>query len=212
MKDLSPALKRGRRVETSLVTVPNDGVLTRQEPNNNNNGGNHMTSADVEEAPCVEDENWYFVAPSVFTGDLQSMYDGSMEFMLRIAQSSGVERDYHGFITMKSGDGTVLSYKMPGFQTLDRNAWTAYVVVLREDFGWTREADGAPVSTREMIRVMANVTELLVRGDTNVCGGGGGDEEEDGDGREVVYLQNVTMRLPKRERSREEERKRNIKK
>ena len=52
------------------------------------------------------------------------------------------------------------------------------------------------VSTREMIRVMGNVTELLVRGDTNVCGGGGDGGDDDGDGREVVYIQNVTMRLP----------------
>ena len=53
--------------------------------------------------------------------------------------------------------------------------------------------------------MMGNVTELLVRGDTNVCGGGGDGEDDDGDGREVVYLQNVTMRLPKRGKGEERE-------
>jgi hypothetical protein len=63
VKDLSVALKSGKRVETSLAMVPNDGVLTRPGPtphhSNHHNGGggsNHMTPADVEEAPCVEDE------------------------------------------------------------------------------------------------------------------------------------------------------------
>jgi hypothetical protein len=65
VKDLSVALKSGKRVETSLAMVPNDGVLTRPNPHhphhphhhhNGGGGSNHMTPADVEEAPCVEDE------------------------------------------------------------------------------------------------------------------------------------------------------------
>ena len=88
--------------------------------------------------------------------------------------------------------GTVLSYKMPNFQTIALHQWSAYVVILREDFGWT-SSTGLPVSTQEMIHVMKNVTELLIRGDTNVCGGNG----ENSDGMEVVYIQNITMRLPK---------------
>jgi len=90
---------------------------------------------------------------------------------------------------MRGFDGTTISYKMPNFKTIDKTAWSAYVVILREDFGWT-SSSGLPVSTSDMISVMKNVTEILIRGDTNVCG-------DDGDGMEVVYLQNVTMRLPK---------------
>ena len=173
----------------------NDGVITRTGPPSSGSASPSFTSisssspVDFEESPCVEDEEWYFVAPSKYLGNIKDMYDGSMEFMMKIAQSSGVDRDYHGFISMKSVDDTVLSYKMPNFKTIDKNAWSAYVVILREDFGWT-SSSGLPVSTRDMIHVMQNVSELLIRGDTNVCG-------DEGDGMEVVYIQNVTMRLPK---------------
>ena len=159
VKDLSNAFKNGIHEEISTTMSANDGIITRLLNNHNqqhrNESSNSISPADFEEAPCVEDEKWYFVAPSMYTGNIQSMYDGSIEFMLKIAQSSGVIRDYHGFIQMKSNDGNVLSYKMPNFQSAS-NEWSAYVVILREDFGWTR-SNGTPVSTNEMIDVMKNV-------------------------------------------------------
>ena len=112
VKDLSVAFKNGVKEETSLTMATNDGIITRITTSGTaatTAGGDYMDyMEEYHEAPCVEDENWYFVAPPSYTGNIQAMYDGSMEFMLRIAQSSGVDRDYHGFITMKASDGTCL--------------------------------------------------------------------------------------------------------
>ena len=190
VKDLSAAFRSGLNEEVSTILVSNDGVLTRTGAPSVPTTTTHTSAVDFEEAPCVEDEEWYFVAPKQYLGNIKAMYDGSMEFMLRIAQSSGVDRDYHGFITLRAADGAMLSYKMPNFKTIAKHEWSAYVVILREDFGWTNGTTGLPVSTGDMMRVLENVSELLIRGDTNVCG-------DAGDGMEVVYIQNITMRLPK---------------
>ena len=157
-----------------------------------------MGLADLpDEAPCVEDVEWFFSAPDAFLGDIRSIYDGSLEFLMNVAQSSGVARDFQGFVEIRSRvanntERTVLKYTMPRFtqtSTIDGGTWTHYVVVMREDFGWT-SAQGQPLSPRDMLVALSNVEELLIRGDTTVCGA-------DGSGIEVVYLQNVTMRMPR---------------
>lgn len=64
--------------------------------------------------------------------------------------------------------------------------WTYVSVVLREDHGWLSEPLGGDVTTSEMIALLADASELLIRGDIRVFGQGGG-------GQEVVYLQDVQL-------------------
>ena len=192
---------------------PTDGLIMREVEGSysvsgsarevGDNGGDTeletgMGLADLpDEAPCVEDVEWFFSAPDAFLGDIRSIYDGSLEFLMNVAQSSGVARDFQGFVEIRSRvanntERTVLKYTMPRFtqtSTIDGGTWTHYVVVMREDFGWT-SAQGQPLSPRDMLVALSNVEELLIRGDTTVCGA-------DGSGIEVVYLQNVTMRMPR---------------
>merc|ERR1711871_1877795 len=166
-------------------------------------GGGGLLGIDAtnlpDEAPCVEDEEWFFSASEAFLGDITSVYDGSLEFLLNVAQSSGVARDFQGFVEIRSRaanstERIVLKYAIPKFEEtvmIAGASWTHFVVVMREDFGWTTEL-GLPLSPSDMIRALSNVDELLIRGDMTVCGA-------DGSGMEVVYLQNVTMRMPRRE-------------
>ena len=42
--------------------------------------------------------------------------------------------------------------------------WTSYVVVLREDFGWTNEKN-QPLSFNDMWDVLGNVKKISIRGD-----------------------------------------------
>ena len=121
----------------------------------------------------------------------------------------------NGFVDIRGGPsadgaaaGRTLRYKMPKFLAraddeigrgaLGRTAgaWTPFAVILREDYGWTDAVTGGPVLPQTMIAVMQNVEQLLIRGDSVVCGGGTSAEE--GTGMEVVYIQNVTLRLPRR--------------
>lgn len=198
-----------------------DGLITQILPASTKSSHTHLQNSIMnapnqmnlpDEAPCVEDEEWYFSAPESFLGDIHKVYDGTLEFMMQVAHSSGVPRDNQGFIQLKSsvlvdsknsanisnGQGTekrrrplVIQYTMPEFlQTvsIDGGSWVHFVIVMREDFGWTLES-GRPISPATMLAALSNVEEFLIRGDTAVCGA-------DGSGQEVVYLQNITMRLP----------------
>ena len=89
VKDLSTAFKNGLNEETSTTLANNDGVLTRTGAPSIPIVSVSASTVDFEEAPCVEDEEWYFVAPQEYLGNIKSMYDGSIEFKMRIAQSSG---------------------------------------------------------------------------------------------------------------------------
>ncbi len=219
VRDLAPAYRAGGSIR--LIPSPEDdlrstdGLIIREDDEDSStvlgwteqaglSGEGTLLDmgtgvADLpEEAPCVEDEEWFFSAPTAFLGDIRSVYDGSLEFSMNVAQSSGVARDFQGFIEMRSQVAnitgkTVLKYVMPKFtQTseIDGGSWTQFVVVMREDFGWTSE-QGQPLSPLDMLAALSNVEELLIRGDTTVCGA-------DGAGMEVVYLQNVTMRTSAR--------------
>lgn len=64
--------------------------------------------------------------------------------------------------------------------------WTHVSVVLREDHGWLVEPLGNDVHMDEMKDILANASELLIRGDIRVFGRSGG-------GQEVVYLQDVKL-------------------
>lgn len=64
--------------------------------------------------------------------------------------------------------------------------WTHVSVVLREDHGWLHEPLGEDVTMAEMKEILANASDMLIRGDLRVFGRGGG-------GQEVVYLQDVRL-------------------
>lgn len=64
--------------------------------------------------------------------------------------------------------------------------WTFVSVVLREDHGWQSEPLGGGVTAADMREILADASELLIRGDIRVFGKGGS-------GQEVVYLQDVML-------------------
>ena len=199
--NLIPRLNDTIWMSDGLITkIMPTSSLMRQQSGDFANAPSEIRLPD--EAPCVEDEEWFFSAPEPFLGDISTVYDGALEFLMQVAQSSGVPRDFKGFVQLRSEvtfdseminttRQLVLQYTMPNFiQTIniDGGSWVHFVVVMREDFGWTLES-GRPVTPSTMLAALSNVKELLIRGDVSVCGA-------DGSGREVVYLQNVTMRLP----------------
>merc|ERR1711871_390646 len=214
VRNLAPSYRAGGDI--SLIPDPGaaldvtDGLIMRLDGNPELAegqmevlGGVGLLAIDMtnlpQEAPCVEDEEWFFSAPESFLGDISSVYDGSLEFLLNVAQSNGVLRDFQGFVEIRSQfendtKRVVLKYAMPKFEErveIDGASWTHYVVIMREDFGWTTEF-GQPLTPSDMIRALSNVKQLLIRGDVTVCGA-------DGSGMEAVYLQNVTMRMPRRQ-------------
>ena len=129
---------------------------------------------------------WYFSAPSLFAGDLRDAYDGRLEFFLRSPDNSGSPRIMRNFVIIEGGtDSQTIFNNLKEFPAPSKMKWTPYVIVLREDFGWTT-SKGVPPSFDEMWDILGNVRKISIRGDNWVC-------SYAGDGSEAVTIQNVTV-------------------
>merc|ERR1711871_1313345 len=140
------------------------------------------------EVPCAEDVQWYFSAPVIYSGNLQAAYNGRLEFFLRSPDHSGSPRSMMRFIMINGGTGakkTTIYNNLKKFPVPSMTKWTSYVVVLREDFGWT-DGNNAPLSFADMWDVLSNVQKISIRGDNWLC-------SYSGDGSEAVTIQNVTL-------------------
>eukprot|EP00942_MAST-04A_sp_MAST-4A-sp1_P014919 g14919.t1 len=140
------------------------------------------------EVPCAEDVQWYFSASSSFSGNLRDAYNGRLEFFLRSPDHSGSPRSMTNFVIIDGGTGIetkTIYNNLIDFPVPSMTKWTSYVVVLREDFGWTNEKN-QPLSFNDMWDVLGNVKKISIRGDNWLC-------SYRGDGSEAVTIQNVTL-------------------
>ena len=131
---------------------------------------------------------WYFSAPSSFSGNLQDAYNGRLEFFLRSPDHSGSPRSMTKFIMIDGGTGTTkktIYNNLKYFPVPSMTKWTSYVIVVREDFGWT-DVNNTPLSFSDMWDVLSNVEKISIRGDNWLC-------SYNGDGSEAVTIQNVTL-------------------
>jgi hypothetical protein len=156
-------------------------------------------------SPCVEDAVWYFNAPPRYlkptaslswdNPSLADVYDGRLQFEMKAASYSGVQRSRRGVVEVYSNQAPyVMSYVLPnGFRLPTTDGWTAYSVVFREDMGWRTEPDHQPVSHHEMLVALKSATSLRIRGDNWIC-------DANGDGQEATYINHVRIESPRRKR------------
>ncbi|CAM9252504.1 unnamed protein product, partial [Discosporangium mesarthrocarpum] len=141
--------------------------------------------------PCGEVYSgiWRFSAPDEFVTGLQEdrAYGGRFQFRLTHTSADGDVRAARGAVSVKSKNGLELSWSSV-FDTVDAGPgdWTYVSVILREDHGWTKEPLGDIVTATVMKEVLANASELLIRGDVRVFG-------STGTGQEVVYVEDVRL-------------------
>ena len=153
---------------------------------------------------CVEDDVWYFSAPSTFVfpttlkkrnkiSSLVDLYDGRIQFEMHVASFSGIARPARGIVEIhSSAHPFVISYVLPQqFETSlgENSEWTRYTITLREDFSWVSEPYGNPLTQSDMIAVLNSATAVRIRGDAYVC-------NAQGDGREAVYINNLRLESP----------------
>eukprot|EP00944_MAST-04C_sp_MAST-4C-sp1_P015461 g15461.t1 len=128
-----------------------------------NSTGALYAQRSLVEVPCVEDVQWYFSAPSLFAGDLRDAYDGRLEFFLRSPDNSGSPRIMRNFVIIEGGtDSQTIFNNLKEFPAPSKMKWTPYVIVLREDFGWTT-SKGVPPSFDEMWDILGNVRKISIR-------------------------------------------------
>lgn len=103
------------------------------------------------------------------------------------ATANGDIRSTRGAVTVRSRAGQEISWNLIfGVTEALPGEWTFVSVVLREDHGWQSEPLGGGVTAADMREILADASELLIRGDIRVFGKGGS-------GQEVVYLQDVML-------------------
>lgn len=106
---------------------------------------------------------------------------------LTYSAAIGDIRSTRGAVVIRSRGGQEISWNQI-FDVAEAapGQWTYVSVVLREDHGWLHEPLGTNVAMAEMKDILANASDLLIRGDLRVFGRSGG-------GQEVVYLQDVRL-------------------
>jgi len=156
-------------------------------------------------SPCVEDAVWYFNAPLSYlkptagmsweNPSLEDVYDGRLQFEMKAASFSGVQRPRRGVVELYSSQPPyVIAHVLPdGFYLPTTEEWTAYSVVFREDMGWRTEPEHLAVSHVDMLQMLRSATALRIRGDHWIC-------DANGDGQEATYINHVRIESPQRKR------------
>jgi hypothetical protein len=136
-------------------------------------------------SPCVEDDIWYFTAPSIFLGDFKKkMYNGRLQFQMLSPSNSGYERTRTGMVYVTGADGVTIANSVSGFIAPSAGKWTSYTIPFREDQGWSYYETGEAITFKNFRNVLSNLTSVQIRGDDRVC-------SNQGEGQEAVYVQNI---------------------
>ena len=92
------------------------------------------------------------------------------------ATANGDIRSTRGAVNVRSRAGQEISWNLIfGVTEALPGEWTFVSVVLREDHGWQSEPLGGGVTAAEMKEILADASELLIRGDIRVFGQGARD-------------------------------------
>ncbi|CAM9132571.1 unnamed protein product [Choristocarpus tenellus] len=179
-------VKDGSGIGSSATGVGNEGMMSVS--------GTSLLEATPHinpNYPCGEVYSgiWRYSAPTEFVDALRDKksYGGRLQFRLSYSSAEGNVRAARGAVSLRSQAGVELSWTSV-FEAEDGTPgdWVYLSVVLREDHGWVQEPLGEAVTSTTMREVLANSSEILIRGDIRVFG-------KRGTGQEVVYLQDVRL-------------------
>lgn len=104
---------------------------------------------------------WRFAAPSAYLGDLSAYYGESLSYELKQLGTVGTVINQSDIDI--SGAGITIEYRFGQAPTGD---WTPYSVVIAEGTGW--EVNGSPATETQIRDVLADVTDLSIRGEFRV--------------------------------------------
>jgi anti-sigma factor RsiW len=116
--------------------------------------GGHVTATDD-----VTGVTWFWRAPAAYHGDLSAAYGRTLTFNIK---QSSVENPFDDADVVMRSDGRTVYFDLavdPGAE------WSSYRIGLRASAGWRDAATGAIATERELREVLANVTDLLIRGE-----------------------------------------------
>ncbi len=128
------------------------GGVTPDYSSSGGNPGGHISATDN-----VAGGTWYFKAPSAFHGNFNSAYGTQLTFDLRQSNTSS---QFNNSDVILRGGGLELTFDTAYNPGID---WTGYILELTETGGWV--LNGSPPTQAEFEQVLADVTDLQIRGE-----------------------------------------------
>lgn len=157
-----PKQKSGFETGDDGWTIVGDAQATSVKPDYSGTGGNPdgLISAKDDVAGGV----WFFKAPARYLGDNAALAGKRLQFDLKLDADP---TDPFDDIDVKlSGGGVVLAYDAATKPAGGR--WTTFTVPLAPDAAWKKnDLEGAAATEADFTAVLANTTELLIRGEFN---------------------------------------------
>ncbi len=102
---------------------------------------------------------WFWKAPQTYNGDKRNLYGLYLVFRLK---TSAVDNQFDYDDIVLSGGGLTIVYDTKNNPDLD---WTPYRVRLHESDGWIIKETGKAATREQMLQVLSDVTQLLIRGE-----------------------------------------------
>lgn len=122
------------------------------------NGGGYISGIDGSAGVT-----WYYSAPAKFLGKKTGFYSGALMFDLRQARTDSQYENADDIVLR--GDGVTLAYDLGDTSTNPGDEWTSYEVPLKADAGWVKKPSGSAATASEMLTVLRNLAQILVRGE-----------------------------------------------
>lgn len=104
-------------------------------------------------------EVWYWQAPKSYNGEMRRLYDRELVFRLK---TNKVDNPFDADDVVLKGPDLSLAYNTPQNPGMD---WTTYRIRLNESAGWINKATGQPATREELLSVLSDVRDLLIRGE-----------------------------------------------
>ena len=113
-------------------------------------------------------DDWFWSAPAKFKGNRAACYGGLLEFALK---QIGTPALTHANDVRLYGAGMVLEVELPRPPGTN---WTNFKLRLHEKAGWKIQGLQRTATQAEIIRVLATLSSILIRGDYDAQGAAGG--------------------------------------
>jgi alkaline phosphatase D len=130
-------------------------------------GASDDPTYDVGALRATDDQSggtWYWQAPASFLGNKLSLHERDLLFRLKV---DNTQSPYDDDDIVLAGDEVTLVYDLPESPATE---WTSYRIRLDESAAWINRSTKTRATREEVRRVLADVRQLLVRGEFRVGG------------------------------------------
>jgi hypothetical protein len=125
-------------------------------------GGNPGNTGYIFAIDRVEGDNFYFVAPARYHGNMSAAYGRYLTFDLVWVETAPSEPKVLGSDIIMTGGGLTVTTNLA---SPPNNTWTPYAIPLDPSGGWVRQGTQTPATAAEIQTVLGSLQQLRIRGE-----------------------------------------------